>query len=109
MVRRPELQATCRKVKLEIIPGRGDVESSIEIRLKDGPRFSTYINIARGNPGNELSEKELAGKFLMLVEPLSGKKMANNLKSLILNCQEIENAQEIGNLIRKASLKALHV
>ena len=109
MVNRPELRATCRKVKLQAVPGMGDVESGIEIRLKDGRQLSTYVSIAKGNPGNELSEEELTGKFLSLVESFLGSRSAHALMSTILNCQDIGNARELGSLLRRASLKAIKV
>jgi hypothetical protein len=74
--------------------------------MKDGHIFSKYIPIAKGNPGNELSEKELKNKFLRLVEPLSGSKEANTLMSALLNCDEIADSRELGNLLRRASLEA---
>ena len=107
MVNRPELQATCRKVNLNVVSGMGDVESGIEIRLKGGKKFSTYVPIAKGNPGNELSREELEGKFLRLVEPLFGPKSSQNLLSTLLNCQELEDVRELGDLLRQASLKAV--
>jgi 2-methylcitrate dehydratase PrpD len=107
MVRRPELQAAWRKVKLEVITGRGDVESEIEIRLKSGGKFSTYIPVAKGNPGNELSSEELTGKFHRLVGPFFGPRSTNRLQKMLLDCQGIKDARDLGNLLRRASLKAL--
>jgi 2-methylcitrate dehydratase PrpD len=107
MVDRPELQAACRKVKLNVVPGMGDVETNIEIRLKDGKKFSTYVPVARGNPGNELSKEELEGKFVRLVEPLFGPKSTRNLVSIFLNCEEMQDVRELGNLLRQASLKGV--
>jgi 2-methylcitrate dehydratase PrpD len=107
MVGRPELRVTCRKVKLQIVPGRGDVESGTEIHMKDGKRFSTYISVAKGNPGNELGEEDLKGKFLSLVVPYFGARSTRALISRMLECEEIENVQELGILLRRASLKAL--
>lgn len=107
MVNRPELQATCRKVKLNIIPGMGDVESGIEIILKDGKKFSTYVPIAKGNPGNELSKEELEGKFVRLVEPFFGPKSTQTLLSTFLNCEELKEVRRLGDLLRQASLRAV--
>lgn len=105
MVKRPELQATCQKVRLEEVPGRGDVESETEIQLKDGRRFSTYVSIAKGNPGNELSVQELSEKFSQLVEPFAGQKVARSLMSTILRCEEMKDVRELGHLLRRASLQ----
>ena len=107
MVNQPKLRSMCRRIKLQVVPGRGDVESGIEIRLKGGSQFSTYVPIAKGNPGNELSEEELTGKFMRLVEPLSGPRSAQVLISTILDCQRIKDTQELANLLRRVSLKSL--
>jgi hypothetical protein len=83
------------------------VESGIEIRLKDGRRISTFVPIARGNPGNELTEEELTGKFFRLVEPFFGAKSTRTLMSTLLNCEELEDVCQLGQRLRRASLKAL--
>ncbi|OGP90017.1 MAG: hypothetical protein A2156_01465 [Deltaproteobacteria bacterium RBG_16_48_10] len=106
MVNRPELQAACRKVKLNIVPGMGDVESGIEMRLKDGRKVSTYVPIAKGNPGNELSQEDLKGKFNRLVEPSFGQKSTQILLSTLLRCEDLEDSRKLGDLLRQASLKS---
>lgn len=103
----PELEATCHKVRLQVVPGMGDVESRIKIHMKDSRLLSTYIPVAKGNPGNELSEEELIGKFLRLVEPVSGSRRAHALISDFLNCGEIKNVKKLGSLLRRASLKMI--
>lgn len=107
MTNQPELKSACQKVRLHFVPGRGDVESGIEIRMGDGSQFSTYVPIAKGNPGNELSEEELKGKFLSIVEPIAGLKSAETLISTIRNCEDMKDVRELGNLLRSASLKAI--
>lgn len=107
MVNRPELQAAVRKVRIQVVPGRGDVESGIEIRLQDGRRISTYVPVAKGNPGNDLADEELTGKFIRLVDPFFGRKSTRRLMSTILNCEKLKDVRELGRLLRRASLKAL--
>ncbi|HEY7678847.1 MAG TPA: MmgE/PrpD family protein, partial [Candidatus Methylomirabilis sp.] len=102
-VTRPDLQALCSRVMLDVKPGMGDVETHATIVTRDGRRLAHYIAEARGNPGNPMSEDELRAKFLGLAEPILGARRAGRLMRAVLS---LEAAEHAGPVARLAGLPA---
>jgi 2-methylcitrate dehydratase PrpD len=69
--------------------------------MKDGRRFSEYVDKAIGEPTNPLSREFLLGKFNAQVEfsSIVSKKDAANLVAMIDKLEDVDNVQ---NLVRLA-------
>ncbi len=97
-VTRPDLQALCSRVTLEVKPGMGDVETHATIVTVDGRRLTHYVPVARGNPGNPLSDDEIQAKFLDLAEPVLGARRARRLMRAVLSLEAAEDAAAVARL-----------
>jgi 2-methylcitrate dehydratase PrpD len=97
-VARPDLQDICSRVTLQASPGMGDVETSAAVVMRDGRRLTHSVAVARGNPGNPLSDEELQGKFLVLAEPVLGARRAQRLMRGVLTLDTVEDAGAIARL-----------
>ncbi len=104
-VTRPDLQAVCSRVTLEVKPGMGDVETHATVVTKEGRRLTHYVAEARGNPGNPLSDDEIRAKFLDLAEPILGTRRARRLMRGVLS---LEAAADAGAVARLTGLPAGH-
>jgi 2-methylcitrate dehydratase PrpD len=102
-VARPDLQDICTRVTLEVKPGMGDVETHAAIVTRDGRRLTHYVPIARGNPGNPLSDEEIQGKFKQLAEPVLGPRRSQRLVRAVLS---LEAAGDVGAVARLVGLPA---
>ncbi len=102
-VARPDLQDICSRVTLEVKPGMGDVETGAAIVTRDSRRLTHYVTVARGNPGNPLSDDEIQTKFLGLAEPVLGTNRARRLRRAVLS---LEAAEDAAAIVRLAGLPA---
>jgi 2-methylcitrate dehydratase PrpD len=90
----------------EIIPDRelGTQDyPAVEIAFADGRRFERQIRFAKGAPENPLTEEELMTKAVSLVEPVLGRRRADELASRVLALEESEDFRVVAGLLRPAS------
>ena len=95
---RPDLQALCSRVALEVKPGMGDVETHATIFTRDGRTLTHYVPEARGNPGHPLSDDEIRAKFLALAQPVLGSRRALRLMRGVLSFEAVEDAGAVARL-----------
>jgi 2-methylcitrate dehydratase PrpD len=68
-----------------------------EIVLKDGGRFSSSIDIARGEPESPLSPQEIKEKFILLTRDILGRR-TEEVCDLVMGMERLD---DIGKLIQK--------
>ena len=100
-IRDPKLQALIKKVKL------GDLDKPVgielEVKMKDGRRFTEYIDQATGEPYKPLSREGLIAKFMEQVEfsGMVSKTNAEKIITLVENLEEVDNVRKIVALAAK--------
>lgn len=74
--------------------------SKVEIEIKDGRNFETFIRCPRGDPRNPLTNEELSGKFMKLAARGMGFDRAKDLRKCLDRLENLDNVKE---LIQKVS------
>lgn len=97
-IRDPRLQALIRKVKLGYLDKTEGIE--LEVKMKDGRRFTEYYGTPLGDPSNPLSRDDLIAKFIEQVEfsQLVDKKDAEEAIRLLERLEEVKNIKTITKL-----------
>jgi len=101
-IRDPKLQALIKKVKLGYLDKPRGVE--VEVIMKDGKRFSEYVEDALGDPDNPLPREGLIAKFTEQAEfsQLVTKKDAEKLIEVVLDgLEKVDNVKTITKLAAK--------
>lgn len=70
----------------------------VTVHMKDGVSSSSYVETARGTPGNPLTSEELRGKFIDLASPAVGEKTAHEI---VLAVSHIDELDDIGELVSR--------
>lgn len=70
MIRSDEVRALLPKVVVTPRQAVGEQQAVVSVRFADGQAFRHETQMAKGNPGNPLSDAELEAKFLALTEPV---------------------------------------
>lgn len=68
-----------------------------EIILIDGRRYSSSLDIARGEPESPLSPQEIEEKFLLLTQPIMGRR-AEEIRDQV---RDLERMKDIGELVQR--------
>jgi 2-methylcitrate dehydratase PrpD len=99
-IRNPQTQALIKRVILASLDKPEGVE--LEVRMKDGRRYSEYLRMAVGDPSNPLSREGLIAKFMDQVE-FSKKVSRHNAEKII---EMVENLEKIDNIQKIVDLAA---
>lgn len=70
----------------------------VEIKLKDGKRYSRRVDLAKGNPENPLSQEELIGKFKDCAMTRLPVGKVDCLLETIMHLEEIEDVTKLMDL-----------
>ena len=97
-IRDPRLQALIGKVKLGYLDKSEGIE--LEVRMKDGRRFSEYVRTALGDPSNPLSKEALIEKFMEQVEfsHLVSKEDAGKIIEMVDNLAIVDDVSTLARL-----------
>lgn len=98
-IRNPQTQSLIKRVKLDTLDKKEGVE--LEVKLKDGRRYSEYLLMAIGDPSNPLSREGLIEKFMNQVE-FSRKVSKSNAEKIIEMVDHLEKIDNIQEIIRLA-------
>ena len=69
---RDDVQRLLRRVDIESDATMGEQQAHVSVHLADGRTLGHTVTMAKGNPGNPLSDDELERKFLLLATPTLG-------------------------------------
>jgi 2-methylcitrate dehydratase PrpD len=101
----PKISALARRVVLEVDPrfpslsDRGNRPCEVEIRAKDGKKYTQYVAAPKGEPENPLTKEELYGKFRRLVEPLLGTTTAIEIMKKVGQIEELGKIEDLTSLL----------
>jgi 2-methylcitrate dehydratase PrpD len=97
----PRLQALIKKVKLADLDKPVGVE--VEVKMKDGHRFSEYMSVASGEPAKPMTRDDLIAKFMEQVEfsQAVSQDNADKLVELLEKLEEVDNIKKIVQLAVK--------
>lgn len=100
-IRDPKVQTLISKIKLAHLDKPEGIE--LEVKMKDGRKFSEYVRTALGEPSNPLSRDGLIAKFMEQVEfsQMVDKKDAEKLVGLLERLEEVDNVRKIVKLAAK--------
>ena len=97
----PKVQTLIRKVKLADLDRPVGVE--LEVKMKDGRRFSEYVSAASGEPSNPLTRDALIAKFMEQVEfsQMVKRSEAEKIIDLVEKLEAVDNVNKIVSLTVK--------
>ncbi len=102
VIRNPQTQTLIKRVTLETLDRPEGVE--LEVRMKDGRKYSEYLKTAVGDPSNPLSREGLIEKFMNQVE-FSKKVSRHNAEKIIEMVENLEKIDNIQKIIDLAVMK----
>ena len=68
-----------------------------EIVTSSGGTFAARVDFPHGHPKNPMTDDQLIAKFMLLAEPVIGKRHADRLHVLVFNLDQLD---DIGELLR---------
>ena len=98
-----ELMRRCRNYvdpDLTKSPGVFSPASVVKIKMKDGITYCKRVDLAKGNPGNTLTQRELERKFMDCSTRRLPSEQAKRLLDTIMNLEELEDVAELMRLTR---------
>jgi 2-methylcitrate dehydratase PrpD len=100
-IREPGLQAMIKKVKLGDLDKLTGIE--LEVKMKDGRRFTQYIDQVTGEPYKPLAREGLVAKFMEQVEfsKLVNKQKADKLVTILEDLEKLDDVRKITELAIK--------
>ncbi len=105
-IERPQVKALMKKCRYyvaeELTKPKGIFSPAgvVEIRLKNGKTYKKTVNLARGNPGNSLSQEELTGKFKDCSAVKLSRDKADRLLDALMNLEKLDDAGKLMELTR---------
>ena len=95
-LRRADIQALLQRIEVAIDATIGEQQAHVTVRLADGRELSQAVEMAKGNPGNPLTDAELDRKFLLLAErPLGGR-----AREVLAQLHAFERVDDVGAWLR---------
>jgi 2-methylcitrate dehydratase PrpD len=101
-IHNPQTQALIKRVTLANLDKPEGVE--LEVRMKDGQKYSEYLRMAVGDPSNPLSWEGLIEKFMNQVD-FSKKVTRNNAEKIIEMVKKLEKIDNIQKIIDLAAMR----
>jgi 2-methylcitrate dehydratase PrpD len=100
-IREPGLQAMIKRVRLDDLEKATGIE--LEVKLKDGRRFTEYVDQVTGEPYKPLEREGLIAKFMEQVEfsKLVSKQKAEKLVNILENLEKLDDVRKITELAIK--------
>lgn len=100
MLKDPRILSTINKVKVEADP---DIEKNfprlqpayVEIQLESGETHGKYLEFAKGDPRDPMSDAELEEKFHALATPLLSKKARRRVIDMIWSLEKVEEIRDL--------------
>ena len=86
-------------VTLEADAALHQVEAVVTIELRDGTSLTEHVEAASGTPANPMSDSEVQGKFLDLVEPVLCR---SRRERLVARVQQLEDLPDIADLVAES-------
>jgi 2-methylcitrate dehydratase PrpD len=102
-IRNPQTQALIKQVTLETLDKTEGVE--LEVRMKDGRKFTEYLLTAVGDPSNPLPREGLIEKFMNQVE-FSQKVSRNNAEKIVEMVEKLEKIDNVQKIVELAVAKS---
>lgn len=99
VVNRPEVRRLLDRTTITPHASVGEQSAVVTVRFKDGHTRSHIVKIAKGNPENPMTDKELGEKFTALTEPTFGKQTAEALAML----QNFDAIIDVGASVRSVN------
>ncbi|MEA4961725.1 MmgE/PrpD family protein [Lutispora sp.] len=104
-IKDPEILTLMQKVRYELDPEAEKVypekyPSTVIVTMKDGKKYSSYIEHPKGDPENPINREELLAKFRLLSSFNMQAKRAENIIDLVSNLEQIKNINELTDLLR---------
>jgi len=93
----PKMVALRKKVKARIEPAYRDTQAKVTVTTKEGKKYSTYVEIPKGDPRNPPTDEELENKFRSLAPFILPKA---KMERLVETIWALEKLKDIRQLIR---------
>ena len=93
----PKMVALRKKVKAITIPGQKDTEARVTVTTNEGKKYSTFVDLPKGDPRNPHTDEELETKFRSLTASILPKRKIDSLVKMLWN---LEKAEDIRQMIK---------
>jgi 2-methylcitrate dehydratase PrpD len=94
-VQDPRLGALQKKVKTKINPRFKETEAKVTVLMKDGKKYSLFIDCPKGDPGNPPADQDLEYKFRSLAGMVLSKAKVNSLAPMIWSLEKIKDIRQL--------------
>ena len=61
----------------------------VEVVRRNGERLTAAVTLPKGEPSNPITPRELQDKWHMLVDPIIGKRKAEEISEIIAGCEQL--------------------
>jgi 2-methylcitrate dehydratase PrpD len=106
-IRRSDLRALAKKVKVEFDPALDEeyvkkkkMAHVLEIQCQDGRRLTNRVDYPKGSLENPFTQEEIVGKFKNLSALAIGQEKAGKVLSLWENLENLEKMEKLGELLQ---------
>jgi len=100
-VNQPEVRQVMKNIKRRIEPDMTMLAATLNVKLKDGRKFSQHVEIPKGWPKNPLSEEELVAKYKDCAQLVLSPSDIDRSVELLKNLEEVEDITELMNILVK--------
>jgi 2-methylcitrate dehydratase PrpD len=101
-VNQPDVRQVMLKIKRRIDPDMTMLASTLNVKLKDGRKFSQHVEVVRGRPQNPLSEEEMVAKYKDCAQFVLSSGDIDRSLELLKNLEEVEDITELMNILVKS-------
>lgn len=110
VVRRPDVQAFMRRIRLYVHPelealGYDRMRTVIDVRLKDGRTLSDRGDVARGHPEDPMSDDEVMAKFRECAAEVLPTAQAEEIIAAVWQLDDLADVRQLTRLLAKAPVK----
>ncbi|MDM5200583.1 MmgE/PrpD family protein [Fictibacillus enclensis] len=92
------------KTKLVIDQSLKEDQAEVQVTLKDGTRYSQFVEQSIGSAGNPMTDQQLQEKFKEVTGDIIGDDAKNRLIDRVYHFEELEDLNEFFSLCRPAEL-----
>lgn len=101
-VNQPEVRQVMQKIKRRIDPDMTMLASTLNVKLKDGRKFSQHVETIKGMPQNPLSEEEMVAKYKDCAQFVLSSGDIDRSLELLNHLEEVEDITELMDILVKS-------
>lgn len=94
-VQDPKMVALRKKVKAKVVPRFKETEARVTVVMKDGKKYSLFIDCPKGDPGNPPTDQDLEYKFRTLAQMVLPNRKVDSLVKMIWGLDQLRDIRQL--------------